>query len=232
MKWNSYEGGTKWARLPSGEIISERRDSLNMLLSLKKCGGYLFRTVGDPTTAHTALQDFGGALEKVSKRFDVPVYVLFAMMAIEATKQKRDRSHFDPRCCREEPGYTSDEKTPHRVSPGLMQTLITTARGENKRRELYLDIDGELEDLTREDLFIPERSIMLGASYMRHQIDRKESDEIGFDDDDPILLCSAYNAGSVRPTSKNDFHLLTYGGNSRIEKFIAFNNDMISVLSD
>jgi Transglycosylase SLT domain len=230
MNWNRYNCGVGWTRLPDGTIVSEKEDELGALRSIAlPGGGYVLRTNGDPITAWTALRDFGGALEKASKRFDVPICVLFAMMGIEATKQQLDRSHFNPRCYREEPGYISDGKTPNKVSPGLLQTLISTARGENRRRKLYLNFDGTLEELTREDLFVPERSIMLGASYMRHQIDRKEDDEVGFDDDDPILLCSAYNAGSVRPTTRNAYHLLTYGGISRIEKFIAYNNDMISI---
>ena len=231
MSWFRYNGGRGWKRLDDGTIIVEFADGLGEVDSQHHPGGgWVYRTNGAPVTAYTALQDFGASMARASKLFDIPIHVIFAMMAIESKKQPKDRSHFNPRCVREEPGFLSDEKTPHRVSPGLMQTLLSTAREANKRSHLYLDIDGKLEVLTREDLFVPERSIMLGAAYMRFQIDRKEDDELGFDDDDPILLCSAYNAGSVRPTSKNDFRLLTYGGNSRMEKFIAYNNDMLAVL--
>jgi len=228
--WNRYKGGNGWRRLENGILLAEKPDSLVELESHELDDGYVYRTHGDPITAWTALQDFGSSLRDASQRFYVPVYVLFAIMAIEAKRQGKDRSHFNPRCVREEPGYISDEKTPNRVSPGLMQTLISTARGQNKRNRFFEGYDGEIELLTREDLFVPERSIMIGAAYMAYQIERKETDEAGFDDDDPVLLCSAYNAGSVRETTKNDFHLLTYGGNSRIEKFIAYNNDMIHVL--
>lgn len=228
-KWNSYQGGRAWRRLADGTIVAQAKsDFFPSTAAPDGNGGYVYRTKGVPLTAHTAMQDFGAALRRASAEFDIPVYVLFAMMAIEATKQKADTSHFDPRSCREEPGYVSDLKTPNKVSPGLMQTLLSTAQGENVRRKLYLGPDGELELLTREDLFVPERSIMLGAAYMRFQIDRKEDDELGFDDDDPVLLCSAYNAGSVRETNTNDWHLLTYG-ESRMDKFIAYNNDMIAL---
>ena len=230
MTWFKYNGGRGWRRTPEGIILVEAPDTIGMVRSGDTGAGYLYRTNGDPITAYTALQDFGSSLRAASELYAIPLNVLFAMMAIEATKQKADRSHFNPRCVREESGYLSDEKTPHRVSPGLMQTLISTAREANKRGEVYRNFDGSLEQLTREDLFVPERSIMLGAAYMRFQINRKEVDEAGFDDDDPVLLCSAYNAGSVRPTTKNDFGLLTYGGNSRIEKYIAYNNDMLAVL--
>lgn len=229
---HKYNGGRGWARRPDGTILCDAPETLSMTVCEEvEDGLWLYRTKGDPITAHTALLDFGGSLSLASARFDIPIQVLFAMMGIEATKQRHDRSHFDPRSVREEPGYLSDERTPHRVSPGLMQTLISTAREANAKHEVYRDWNGELERIGREDLFVPERSIMLGAAYMRMQIDRKEPDERGFDDDDPILLCAAYNAGSVRETTKNDFNLLTYGGNSRMEKFIAYLNDMVAVLA-
>ncbi len=223
--WNSYNGGRRWRML--GEYIMVKEpDSLNFIESRDHGDdGYLYRTKGEPMSARTALADYGAAMRQAQDHFGIPLRLLFAMMAIEATRNPRDRSHFNPRSVREEPGYVSDDKTPHRVSPGLMQTLISTAREAAERAGLYPG-----ERLTREDLFIAERSIMVGAAYMRYQIDRVEPDEKGFAPDDPILLCSAYNAGSVRETDKNPFRLLTYGGTSRIEKFIAYHNDMVAVL--
>jgi len=230
MKWNSYKGGQRWARLESGAIASDSPPVPAFASIVREPGVVEYRTKGDPSTAWAALQDYGSAMRAASLRFNVPVPVIFGMMAIEATRQGADRSHFNPRSLRLEPGYVSDEKTPNKVSPGLMQTLISTAREANVKSGLYWDFDRNLERITREDLFIPERSIMLGAAYMRYQINRKEPDEAGFDDDDPVLLCSAYNAGSVRETSSNPWRLLTYGAD-RMDKFIAYHNDMVAVLA-
>lgn len=232
--WTRYKGGRGWRRDALSRIIVEDRDTIGLVVSepAEDGPGYLYRTKGRPLTAWHALYDFGAALGEASERFDVPIPVLFAMMAIEASRVPGDRSHLDPRSIREEPGYISDEKTPHRVSPGIMQTLISTARDMNARARLYVDEDGELELLTREDLFVAERSITLGAAYMRWQIDRVEPDEQGFAPDDPVLLCAAYNAGSVRETTRNTFHLLTYGGESRVEKYIAFHNDMLAIMGN
>ena len=226
--WNSYDGGRAWKRNGCGEIIAQAKPTGGFAFR-KKDGGYLYRTKGDPLTAYTAIQDFHGAIYGASAQFEIPVALIIGMMAVEATKQKDDRSHFNPRSLRLEPGYVSDLKTPNKVSPGLMQTLISTAQGMNDKFEIYKAMDGTIEQLSREDLFVPERSIMLGAAYMRYHIDRKETDEVGFDDDDPVLLCSAYNAGSVRGTTKNDWHLLTYG-KARMDKFVAYYNDTVAVL--
>ena len=233
MKWYKYGTGSRSWAFDDGYILIDKPDNLGLVESIEyPGGGFKYFTVGLPSSAHHALQDWGAALEAARDRFCVPVPVLFAMAAIESTRVKRDRSHMDPRSCREEPGYISDRKTPDKVSPGLMQTLLSTAQWMNEKFELYHDVHGDLEELTREDLFIGERSIQLGAAYMRYHISRKESDEEGFLDHDPILLCSAYNAGSVRSTTRNDFGLLTYGGNSRMEKFIAYHNDMQRIHMD
>ena len=229
MKWNSYKGGQRWAVIDTGEIVCEDPPTGDLTSEFQSGFGHKYRTKGDPITAWNAVQDYGAAINHASLAFNIPPRVIFAMMAIEARRNPKDRSHLDPRSCREEDGYISDSKTPHRVSPGLMQTLLSTAQEANETYEIYKTISGKIELLEREDLFIPERSIALGAAYMRTQIDRKEPDESGFADDDPLLLCAAYNAGSVRETSKNPWHLMTYGGD-RMDRFIAFNNDFVSLL--
>ena len=72
---------------------------------------------------------------------------------------------------------------------------------------------------------------MLMACYLRHQYNRVEPDESfeGFEDDDPVPAWAAYNAGSVRGTTKNDWHMTTYG-EYRMDKAIAYHNDMIALL--
>lgn len=189
------------------------------------------RTSGDPVTMYTMLHDYGGAIRQACKMFPlVSPQVIMAMIAIEATRQKEDRTHYDPQCIRFEPGYVSDTKTPHRVSTGLMQTLHSTANWVNKKYKLFKTISGTLEKIVRGDLYIPFKSILLGTGYIHHQILKKEIDEAGFPDDDPVLICSAFNAGSVRPAD-NAWGLLTYGGNSRMEKFVKFYNDAVYVLN-
>ena len=241
-KWNSYKGGRSWSICQETGMIAVDGPPTDAtaLVEVREAAeqgpdpiAHIWRTKGEPMTATTFERDFGAALlhaadvspwEVGHKRCsDIRHASIFAMACIEATRVKRDRSHLDPRSCREEPGYISDEKTPNKVSPGLLQTLISTAREVADRYSLY---PGEL--LGREDLMIAERSLVCGAAYMKFQVDRREDDEAGFLNWDPVLLCASYNAGSVRSTTRNNWHLLTYGGNARLEKFIAYYNDWLA----
>lgn len=172
--------------------------------------------------------DYEPLLREAWCRFGVPEYTLMALIGIEASRLKSDQLRFDPRSIRLEPGYRSDAKTPNRVSPGLMQTLLSTAQ------EVLPDVP-ELQHetlLEREDLFVPRYSILLGAAYVKQQMDRLEPDEEGLPADDPVLnACAAYNAGSVRYTASNDWHLVTYG-TWRVDEFIAWSNDAHTVLAE
>lgn len=227
-----YKGGQKWGFLEDGTIVSDIKP-ISIYTSdiyVEDCSTlHAYRTKGEPLTAHTALRDFGAAMEAAAEEFGVSVPVIFATMCIEATKWKDDKSHFDPRCIRFEPGFESDVKTPNKVSPGLMQTLISTAQEMNNRFKLFVNLDGSTEKLTREDLQIAERSIRLGTCYLRYQFDRVEDDEMGFLKTDPVLAWSAYNAGSVRFDKSSPWKLVTYG-EGRIDKAIAYHNDMIALL--
>ena len=207
-EWESYRGGKEWRVTTSGV---ETREGFP-------------RSKGDPISMYTLYKDYGYAIDAAAERFDLPNYLIMSILGIEATRVRDDRSHFDARSLRLEPGYISDAKTPNKVSPGLMQTLISTAEWMNDKYDLYRTYEGDREPLTREDLFIPSRSIMAGAAYLRYQ-----ADQCDMVMPDPVLLCAAYNAGSIRYTSKNDWHLVTYG-EGRIDKCIEWYNDSLAVL--
>jgi hypothetical protein len=199
-EWHSRFGGREW-RVTSQGI--ETRDK-----------GYM-RTKGDPVTMTTLWQDFGEYILYTSYELLVPIDMIAAMIPIEALR--RD-GHYDPRSLRKEPGYVSDIETPHRISPGLMQTLITTARAMARKYQL---IDPGL--VNREILFDPFYSILLGGAYIQHQIERYGPD--------PILIASGYNAGSVRKTDNNDWHLIAYGA-TRLDRYAAWFNDFIYAIDN
>ena len=111
-------------------------------------------------------------LEAAALRFSVPVELLLATACTESAGRAD--------AIREEPGFISDETTPHRVSPGLMQTLISTAR------EALSD-----PSLDRRKLLDPAVSAAAGAAYMK----RQSQATTRFD---PPLVATAYNAGSLR----------------------------------
>lgn len=57
-----------------------------------------------------------------STEYGVPVELLMACALTESAAKNPET------CVREEPGYVSDDKTPARISAGLCQLLISTAR--------------------------------------------------------------------------------------------------------
>lgn len=66
---------------------------------------------------------------------------------------------------RREPGYVSDRETPHRVSYGLMQTLISTARAAI----------GD-SSIDRDYLLDPDGSIRAGTAYIAQQSKKTQFD--------------------------------------------------------
>ncbi|MBS7809460.1 peptidoglycan-binding protein [Roseococcus pinisoli] len=118
------------------------------------------------------------ALEAAATRFAVPVELLLASACTESAGRAD--------AVREEPGFTSDAATPHRVSTGLMQTLISTAR------EALSD-----PSLDRARLLDPAVSALAGAAYIRRQAP-------GITRFDPPLVATAYNAGSLRADRQAD----------------------------
>jgi len=122
----------------------------------------------------------------------------------------------DPRCIRLEPGFISDEKTPHKVSPGLMQTLISTARGALNNPKM-----------NRAFLFNPANSILAGTAVMAGDFPKTRYD--------PPLVAAKYNAGSVLVNNHpgNRWRLLQFPKNTsqHVDRFIAFFNDACFMLS-
>jgi hypothetical protein len=135
------------------------------------------RPPGAPRLAAACWERHGAALSEAARRFGVPVELLLATALTE--------SGGNAAAIREEPGFTSDAETPHRVSPGLMQTLISTAR----------EVLGD-PTVDRARLLDPLTSIAAGAAMIRRQAMGGRL-PTGFD---PPLVAIAYNAGSLRPS--------------------------------
>jgi hypothetical protein len=113
-----------------------------------------------------------------------------------------------------EPGYKSDEATPNKVSPGLTQTLISTAS----------EVMGRKVD--REWLLQPANAIEAGSIYIARQ-----SKKTGFD---PPLVAAAYNAGSLKyQDGKNNrwkLRQFPVGTGAHCDRFVQFFNDAVYVL--
>jgi hypothetical protein len=162
------------------------------------------RTGGEPETVRRVWDRFGAAIETWSGRFGVPAELIVATICTE--------SGGDPRAVREEPGYQSDATTPDRVSPGLMQTLISTAR--NALQDDAVD---------REWLLEPGNSIQAGAAYIASQMTRTNLD--------PPKVACAYNAGGIYPNDgpDNRWKMRQYpiGSGAHADRFVRWFNDCV-----
>jgi Putative peptidoglycan binding domain/Transglycosylase SLT domain len=164
-------------------------------------------TPGEPVTVREIIKNFGQAITDACNDRQVPVEIVIATIAVE--------SHGDPEARREEPRWTSDDATPDRVSLGLMQTLISTARDVLKNPT----IDGQW-------LLDPKNSIEAGTGYISSQYQLT-----GFD---PPKVGCAYNAGGLyydsSPTNRWRMRQYPIGTGTYADRLVAYFNDCFSIL--
>lgn len=210
-EYKQYQDGRRWRILPTGEI------------DVQQMG--VIRTSGQPLTMRHMLATHGEVMREAAARFDVPIAWIAGMIPIEArmVPLKGGGSSPDPKSYREEPGYTSDAATPHRVSAGVMQTLLSTANDMARKHKMPLLKSAK-------ELFDVRLSILLGTAYMRHQMDRYKGGVEGHEFDF-VHLTGAYNAGSIRYNKESPFRLLTYSP-TRTERAIRWHNDALAVLNE
>ncbi|MBI1925582.1 peptidoglycan-binding protein [Candidatus Poribacteria bacterium] len=182
------------------------RDSVIWHLSLK---GILISDVekpetfgGEPMTVRRVWQRFSAPIEEWASKFGVPVELIVATICTE--------TRGDPAAVREEPGYVSDAQTPNKVSPGLMQTLISTAR----------DVLGD-DTINRAWLLNPDNSIRAGTATIVRQWKTTHLD--------PPKVACAYNAGSIyyNASPDNRWKMRQYPINSseHADRFIKWFNE-------
>ena len=164
-------------------------------------------TPGEPKTVKRVWNDYGISIRKWGQNFGVPVELIVATICTETSGRAEAR--------REEPGYVSDMQTPHRVSTGLMQTLISTARDT-------LRIDG----IDTDWLLVPDNSIRAGTAYIAAQATRTLFDP-------PVVAC-AYNAGGVYKNdgAENRWRMRQYpiGTGHHADRYVKWFNDCFKVL--
>ena len=170
-------------------------------------GSGVERTKGEPRTVTRAWESFGDHINRTARGYRVPCALILATICTESGG-KED-------AVRLEPGYVSDEKTPGKVSVGLMQTLISTAR-----EALQATVD-------RSWLAIGRNSIEAGTAYIARQARITRLD--------PPLVAAAYNAGGLyhQTGSGNRWKLRQYpiGTGAHCDRFVRFFNDAVFVLA-
>lgn len=171
-------------------------------------GGSPENTGGQPQTVRRVWNDFGPAIEASAQEFGVPVELIIATICTESSGK--------PDALRKEPGYVDDDATPHKISPGLMQTLISTARDS---------LPGIAID--RNWLFVPANSIRAGTAYISKQSGSTKLDP-------PVVAC-AYNAGSVKentdPDNRWKMRQFPIGTSEHADRFVKWFNDCFRVFA-
>lgn len=195
-----FADSVAWALTPEGVAIEQ---------------GSPRGTPGEPRTirallAHPAV---GPAVRRIAAAEGVPVELVLATIATESAGGRTVEQAITAR--REEPGFVSDAATPHRVSIGLMQTLLSTAR--EVMRDPRIDAAW---------LAVPENAIRAGVAVIRRQALRTAFDP-------PVVAC-AYNAGDVyyqgSPANRWRMRQFPLGTGAHADRFVAFLNDAMRVL--
>jgi hypothetical protein len=166
-------------------------------------GSGIERTKGQPITVKKIWDNYSVFINEFADECAVPAELIVATIATESNG-KVD-------AIRTEKNYISDEATPHRISVGLMQTLMSTASD-------IMDFS-----VNRDWLLNPRNSIYVGTKVIKNQerITRF----------DPPKVAAAYNAGGIYYdfSGKNRWKMRQYplGTSKHVDRFIKFFNDFI-----
>lgn len=191
---SAFPGGIEWRLVKDG-------------IEIKNSG--IERTSGAPTTVTKIWESRSKEINKWAKKYLVPCELIIATIATESGNNEKAR--------REEPGFISDEKTPHRVSVGLMQTLLSTAASALGK-----------ESVTSNWLERPSNSINAGTCYIKQQGLKTNLD--------PPKVACAYNAGGIyfNQSENNRWRMRQYpiGTSHHCDRFVKWYNDAVSMLKN
>lgn len=121
---------------------------------------------------------------------------------------------------RKEPGYSDPLSTPNKISAGAHHILLSTAVETmnlpfNTEKAKVDTITGLILNLCSSSVFAAEMALRyFHKRYQKHQLE-------------PPLMAAVYNAGSLRPSSKNPWNLVQYG--EHIDRWIGYYNTSRSV---
>ena len=155
----------------------------------------------NPQALNAFLANFQPACEDAARQFSVPIELIAATAMTESSG--------NPNAIRQEPGYQNDDSTPAKISAGLMQTLIATAR--DALRDKTID---------RNFLLVPGNSLKAGAATIASR-----AKMTGFD---PPKVACAYNAGSLLldPSPGNRWRMRQFpiGTSQHADRFVKWFN--------
>jgi Putative peptidoglycan binding domain/Transglycosylase SLT domain len=187
QKHGFREDGCRWCLTPQGLSIDGEPPQ---------------GTTGEPETVRRVWREYGASIEKWCTSAGVPVELVIATICTESGGRADAE--------RLEPGYSSDLETPGRISLGLMQTLISTARDTL-----------EMPAIDRAWLLDPDNSIRAGTAYIA-----KQARVTSFD---PPKVACAYNAGGLYlqagPENRWKMRQFPIGTGAHADRFVQWFND-------
>ena len=187
-----FGNSVSWAVTPKGVAIA----------------GKLERTAGAPITVTNVWEKFHDPINTAASKLGVPVPIIIATICTESSG--------NPNAIRLEPGFVSDAATPNKVSPGLMQTLISTAQSAMRNPKI-----------DRKFLFNPANSILVGTTYIKQGAAKTSLD--------PPKVAAAYNAGSLivqnGPQNRWKMRQFPIGTSAHVDRFVQFFNDACFMLA-
>jgi Transglycosylase SLT domain len=191
---HGFRDSVTWCVTPKGVLVA----------------GKLERTPGDPNTVTHVWETYHDAINAAGKKFGVPAQLIIATICTESNPPGNALS------IRTEPGFKSDALTPHLVSPGLMQTLISTARSALRN-----------PNINRTWLLKPANSIMAGTAVIKEGAPATNLD--------PPKVAAAYNAGSLKfnASPNNRWRMLQFpiGTSEHVDRFVKWFNDACAALA-
>lgn len=184
---HAFENSVTWHLTPDGVSVGGRPPEV---------------TAGAPSSVKRVWTEFGDDIRHWCTHFVVPAELIVATICTESGGR--------PAATRHEPGYVSDGRTPHRVSIGLMQTLISTARAALN----VPSIDGAW-------LLESGNSIKAGTAYIAQQWNVTRYD--------PPKVACAYNAGGIyhNRSANNRWKMRQYpiGTSHHADRYVKWFND-------
>ena len=202
--WHNYGGGKVWWRVTEKGIEVKGKGLLESSKYTKRSG--------------EIWQKYQGAIRTASEKYSVPIPVIIATISTESSgdaKAYRHEAAFYRRYIKNKSQWKNNpyHHSPRRISSsyGLMQIMYTTAYSVGFRGE-------------PEDLYDPTVNVDAGSAYIASAFQIKQH---GWD---PPKIACAYNAGSVRPTSKNLWGMHYHPGH--LDRWIPAYNGALKILED
>ena len=207
--WHSKFGGQSW-----------RVDERGVYLRSVANGAAPLRSPGAPITVQTIISLYGREIAKAANDYGIPPQIIVMTIAIE-TGAYRNHDFTGPLTFRWEQHVKigATENPAHHgergdYSAGPMQVLSDTARWVATQQQLpqYVGkLDATFKFFKNKpnpapddlDMYKPEVSIDIGAAVIKQRLPWTGLD--------PILVGAAYNAGSLRATNENLWHLHVHG---------------------